>query len=193
MIGAIEQPEPVGRSRRWGLRTMSGATVWLTGLSGSGKSTVAGETAARLAELGRAAYVLDADNLRLGLTRDLGYSEEDRAENVRRVGEVAALFAEAGIVAIVPIISPSRAAREAVRAIHQERELPFIEVYMSAGLEVCELRDPKGLYQKTRAGEITNMTGIGSLYEPPEEAEVVIGESVQPDEAAERILSRLWT
>ena len=193
MNGVIRQPEPVERSRRWGLRTLSGATVWLTGLSGSGKSTVAGETAERLTGLGRAAYVLDADNLRLGLNRDLGYSEEDRTENVRRIGEVAALFAEAGIVAIVPIISPSRGSRAAVRALHRERELQFIEVYMSAGLEVCEHRDPKGLYRKTRAGEIVNMTGIGSLYEPPEEADVVIGESMQPDEAAEQILSRLRT
>jgi bifunctional enzyme CysN/CysC len=148
-------------------RPWRGATVWLTGLSGSGKSTVAVEVERLLVAAGRAAYVLDGDNLRHGLNADLGFSAADRTENIRRVGEVARLFADAGVVAVVPVISPYRADRDRVRAIHDEAGLPFLEVCVDTPLEVCESRDPKGLYAKARAGEITGFTGIDAPYEPP--------------------------
>ena len=149
-------------------RPWRGATVWFTGLSGSGKSTVAVDVERRLVAAGRAAYVLDGDNLRLGLNADLGFSADDRTENIRRVGEVARLFADAGVVAVVPVISPYRADRERVRAIHREAGVPFLEVWVDTPLDVCEARDPKGLYKKARAGEITGFTGIDDPYEPPE-------------------------
>jgi bifunctional enzyme CysN/CysC len=148
-------------------RPWVGATVWFTGLSGSGKSTVAVEVERRLIAEGRAAYVLDGDNLRHGLNGDLGFSAADRTENIRRVGEVARLFADAGVVALVPVISPYRADRDQARAIHVEAGLRFVEVWVDTPIEVCEARDPKGLYAKARAGEITGFTGIDDPYEPP--------------------------
>jgi bifunctional enzyme CysN/CysC len=148
-------------------RPWRGATVWLTGLSGSGKSTVAVEIERQLVAAGRAAYVLDGDNLRHGLNADLGFSAGDRTENIRRVGEVARLFADAGVVAVVPVISPYRSDRDRVRAIHEAAGLPFVEVWVDTPLELCEQRDPKGLYAKARAGEITGFTGIDAPYEPP--------------------------
>lgn len=155
-------------------RPWLGATVWLTGLSGSGKSTVAGALERLLVLAGRPAYRLDGDNLRHGLNSDLGFSAEDRHENVRRAGEVAAILAEAGVVAIVPVISPYRRGRDAVRAIHAERGLPFFEVFVDTPIEVCEQRDPKGLYAKARAGEITGFTGVDDPYEAPLSAELVL-------------------
>jgi len=149
-------------------RPSTGATVWFTGLSGSGKSTVAVEVERLLVADGRPAYRLDGDNLRHGLNGDLGYSAADRTENIRRVGEVAHLFADAGIVALVPIISPYRADRERARRIHAAVGLPFVEVFVDTPLAVCEARDPKGLYAKARAGEITGFTGVDDPYEPPE-------------------------
>ena len=144
-----------------------GATIWLTGLSGSGKSTVAAELERRLVLGGRPAYVLDGDNLRHGLNADLGFSDDDRAENVRRVGEVARLLADAGVVALVPVISPFRAGREAVRQSHDVAGIRLVEVFVDTPIEVCESRDPKGLYAKARRGELTGFTGIDSPYEPP--------------------------
>jgi bifunctional enzyme CysN/CysC len=164
----------VDRATRWRAHGLSGATVWLTGLSGSGKSTIANAVAEQLLERGRAAYVLDGDNLRHGLNADLGFSPADRAENVRRVGEVSRLLADAGLVALAPVISPYRADRERVRHAHQEVGLPFVEVYVDTPLELCERRDPKGLYRKARAGELAGMTGIDDPYEPPLTAEVVL-------------------
>jgi bifunctional enzyme CysN/CysC len=155
-------------------RPSAGATVWLTGLSGSGKSTVAHELERFLVHAGRAAYVLDGDNLRHGLNGDLGFSAEDRAENVRRVGHVARLMADAGIVALVPLISPYRADRDLVRAMHDEAGLPFLEVFVDTPIEECERRDPKGLYAKARAGEIKGFTGIDDPYEAPHEPELVL-------------------
>ncbi|HJR90904.1 MAG TPA: adenylyl-sulfate kinase, partial [Acidimicrobiia bacterium] len=152
----------------------AGATVWLTGLSGSGKSTIAAELEEALVGSGRAAYRLDGDNLRLGLNGDLGFAADDRAENVRRVGEVARLFADAGVVAIVPVISPYRADRDRVRAIHAEAGLAFVEVFVDTPIEVCEARDPKGLYAKARAGEIKGFTGIDDPYEAPLAPDLVI-------------------
>lgn len=155
-------------------RPTLGATVWLTGLSGSGKSTVAVALERLLVEARRPAFRLDGDNLRLGLNADLGFSAQDRDENVRRAGEVARLMAEAGVVAIVPLISPYRAGRDRARAVHVEADLPFVEVFVDTPIELCEQRDPKGLYAKARAGEITGFTGIDDPYEAPASPELVL-------------------
>jgi bifunctional enzyme CysN/CysC len=148
-------------------RPSAGATVWFTGLSGSGKSTVAAELERALVAAGRPAYLLDGDNLRHGLNADLGFTAADRSENIRRVGEVARLFADAGVVALVPVISPYRADRDRARSIHEAVGVPFVEVFVDTPLEVCEARDPKGLYAKARAGEIKGFTGIDDPYEAP--------------------------
>ena len=168
-------------------RPTTGATVWFTGLSGSGKSTVAVQVERALVASGRPAYLLDGDNLRQGLNGDLGFSAEDRAENVRRVGEVARLFADAGVVALVPVISPYAADRDRVRHIHAIAGLPYFEVFVDTPLEVCEQRDPKGLYAKARAGQITGFTGIDDPYEAPTDPElrlVPAGGSVSEHAAA---------
>jgi adenylyl-sulfate kinase len=164
----------VARSERGAVTGGAGAVVWLTGLSGSGKSTVAVAVEEALVQRGRAAYLLDGDNLRHGLNSDLGFSAEDRSENIRRVGEVATLFADAGVVAVVPLISPFRAARDAVRERVEGAGLLFVEVHVATPLATCEERDPKGLYAKARAGEITGMTGIDDPYEEPLEPELVL-------------------
>jgi bifunctional enzyme CysN/CysC len=168
-------------------RPSRGATVWLTGLSGSGKSTVAAACEAALVAWDRPAYVLDGDNVRLGLNGDLGFSAADRAENVRRVGHVARLMADAGIVVLVPLISPYRADRDQVRALHVEADLPFIEVFVDTPIELCEQRDPKGLYAKARAGEITGFTGIDDPYEAPAAPELVL----RPADGDPAAMSRL--
>ncbi len=149
-------------------RATHGMTVWLTGLSGSGKSTVAAELERRLVASGRPAYLLDGDNLRHGLNSDLSFSPEDRTENIRRVGEVARLLADAGVVAIVSLVSPYAADRAQARETHSEGGLPFAEIFVDTPLEVCEQRDPKGMYAKARAGEITDFTGVNAPYEAPE-------------------------
>jgi bifunctional enzyme CysN/CysC len=173
-------------------RPWIGATVWFTGLSGSGKSTVAVEVERRLVAAGRAAYVLDGDNLRHGLNGDLGFSAADRTENIRRVGEVARLFADAGVVALVPVISPYRADRDRVRAIHVEAGLRFLEVWVDTPLELCEARDPKGLYAKARAGEITGFTGIDDPYEPPTQPDLrLTPDAGDPAAQAELIIAKL--
>jgi bifunctional enzyme CysN/CysC len=175
-------------------RPSLGATVWFTGLSGSGKSTVAAEVERRLVAAGRPAYVLDGDNLRHGLNADLGFSAADRAENIRRVGEVARLFADAGVVALVPVISPYKADRERVRDIHRAAGAPFVEVFVDTPLELCEQRDPKGLYARARAGEITGFTGIDDPYEPPASPDLVLRpDDGDPGAQAERVLSLLST
>jgi bifunctional enzyme CysN/CysC len=150
----------------------AGATIWFTGLSGSGKSTLAGELGRLLEDEGVACVVLDGDELREGLNADLGFSQADRSENVRRVGEVALLFARMGYIVLVPVISPFAAAREAVRSRHATSATPFVEVHVATPLETCEARDPKGLYRKARAGLIEGFTGISDPYEPPERPEV---------------------
>jgi adenylylsulfate kinase len=169
-----EQSRAVTREQRWAALGGSGATVWFTGLSGSGKSTVAVAVEKALVEAGRACYLMDGDNLRLGINGDLGFSAEDRTENIRRVSEIARLFADAGVVALVPVISPYRADRDASRALHDQAGLRFTEVFVDTPLEICEQRDPKGLYKKARAGEIANFTGIDAPYEPPLNAELVL-------------------
>lgn len=166
-----------------------GATVWLTGLSGSGKSTIAARLEQELIKRGRVAYRLDGDNVRLGLNGDLGFSAEDRSENVRRLGEVARLFADAGAVAIVPVISPYRADRDRARRIHDDAGLRFTEVFVDTPLEVCESRDPKGLYAMARAGEIKGFTGIDDPYQAPTAPELVIDTiDTFVDEAVEQII-----
>ncbi len=159
--------------------------MWLTGLSGSGKSTVGARLEELLVAAGRGAYLLDGDNLRHGLNGDLGFSAEDRRENIRRVGEVAALLADAGLVAVVPIISPYRESRGAVRKRCEEAGLRFVEVHVATPLEVCESRDPKGLYARARAGEISGMTGIDDPYEAPQNPDLVLStEELGVEEAA---------
>ncbi len=173
-------------------RPSQGATIWFTGLSGSGKSTVATACEARLVVAGRPAYVLDGDNIRHGLNGDLGFSAADRAENVRRVGHVAALMADAGIVALVPLVSPYRADRERVREVHAAAGLPFVEVFLDTPIELCEQRDPKGLYAKARAGELKGFTGIDDPYEAPERPDLVLRpEDGTPDEMADAVLALL--
>jgi bifunctional enzyme CysN/CysC len=168
--------------------------VWFTGLSGSGKSTVATEVERLLVGRHQPTYLLDGDNLRHGLNGDLGFSAGDRAENVRRVGEVARLFADAGVVALVPVISPYRSGRDAVRAMHAAAGLAFVEVFVDTPLEECERRDPKGLYKLARAGEITGCTGIDDPYEPPLSPELVLRPSDgDPAEQATRVVEALAT
>ncbi|MBT2269121.1 adenylyl-sulfate kinase [Rhodococcus erythropolis] len=173
-------------------RATTGGTVWLTGLSASGKSTIAVELERRLVAAGIPAYRLDGDNLRHGLNADLGFSAEDRAENVRRVGAVAQLFADSGAVAVACLISPYREDRDRVRAAHEAAGLKFVEVYVDTPIEQCEARDPKGMYAKARAGEITGFTGVDDPYEAPAGPELVIRpEDGTPTELALRIMEVL--
>jgi bifunctional enzyme CysN/CysC len=166
-------PSQLSREERWSALGMKGATIWMTGLSGSGKSTIATAIEHTLVSSGQSAFMLDGDNLRHGLNSNLGFSPEDRTENVRRTGELARALAEAGTVSIVSLVSPYAADRDRVRAMHEEAEVPFFEVFVDTPLEECERRDPKGLYAKARAGEITDLTGVGAPYEAPERPDLV--------------------
>jgi adenylyl-sulfate kinase len=168
-----------------------GCVVWLTGLSGSGKSTIAHALERRLIDAGCAAYVLDGDNVRHGLNSDLGFSPADRDENIRRVGNMAAMMAEAGLIAIVAFISPYRAARDAARQAAGERA--FFEVLVSAPLDECSRRDPKGLYAKARAGEITDLTGVDAPYEAPETPDAVLDTATEDADACVAALMDLLT
>lgn len=162
----------------------AGATVWLTGLPASGKSTIATALERALLRSGRAAYLLDGDNLRHGLNGDLGFSAADRAENVRRTGEVARLFADAGLVAIASLVSPYAADRALARALHEADGLPFVEVYVNTPLAECERRDPKGLYARARAGELPGFTGVDDPYEAPARPELELRPVEQSVDAA---------
>jgi bifunctional enzyme CysN/CysC len=164
-----------------------GGILWFTGLSGAGKSTLAMELERALFINGYQVYVLDGDNIRQGLSADLGFSPEDRVENIRRVGEVASLFAEAGVIAITAFISPYRADREGVRAVHAQH---FHEIFINAPLDVCEARDVKGLYSRARRGEIKEFTGISAPYEPPVAADLVIPTHLWP---VDRCIAELMT
>lgn len=180
----------VTREDREQLNGHKGCTVWLTGLSGSGKSTIAVDLEKRLCERGVRAYILDGDNIRHGLNKNLGFSPEDRTENIRRIGEVAKLFTDAGTVTITAFISPYRADRDQVRALMKNGD--FIEVYVDCPVEVCEQRDVKGLYKKARAGEIAEFTGISAPYEPPNSPELTIKTSQQSvEESSMQILRYL--
>ncbi len=167
-------PSALDRENRWRSLDQSGATVWLTGLPASGKSTIAVALERNLVNRARAAYLLDGDNIRHGLSDDLGFAPGDRAENVRRVGQVARLFADAGVIALVSLVSPLRSDREIPRQLHEAAGLPFIEVHVDTDVDECARRDPKGLYARARAGEIKGFTGVDAPYEPPERAEVHI-------------------
>lgn len=163
------------RPQRWSLHNLCGMTIWLTGLSGSGKSTIAHEAARQLHQVGVLTYVLDADNIRHGLNSDLGFSDSDRAENIRRIAEVSHLCSDAGLVTFVPIISPFVASRAHAREIHAEDDLIFIEVFVATPLVECERRDPKGMYAQARSGKLTGFTGIDAPYEAPPQPDVVLG------------------
>ncbi len=174
----------VTRADREQMNGHKGCTVWLTGLSGSGKSTIAVDLEKRLCERGVRTYILDGDNIRHGLNKNLGFSPADRTENIRRIGEVAKLFTEAGMVAITAFISPYRADRDQVRALMPLGD--FVEVHVDCPLEVCEQRDVKGLYKKARAGEIKEFTGISAPYEAPLTPELKIDTSGQSVDASAR-------
>jgi len=168
----VWQVGKVSKAEREALLGQKGATMWFTGYSASGKSTLAIETERRLHDLGHLTYILDGDNVRHGLNSNLGFSPQDRAENIRRIGEVSNLFSDAGIFVLTAFISPYRADRDCVRAMHRSGN--FIEVFVECPLEVCEERDPKGLYKRARSGEIKEFTGISAPYELPLEPEIVI-------------------
>ena len=196
--GMIIGPAAKGSNVVWHAGTVQrgdrgqGRTLWLTGLSGSGKSTIASEVERVLIESGRPAYILDGDNLRHGLNADLGFSADDRAENIRRTAEVAALFADAGVVVVCSLISPMRADRDAARDVHTKADLPFTEVFVDTPLAECEARDPKGLYAKARAGEIAEFTGVSAPYEPPLTPDLHIRPADgTAEEVAQRIVSTL--
>ena len=162
----------ISREDRDRLMNQRGATLWFTGLSGSGKSTIAVALEEALFERGHLSYRLDGDNIRLGINKNLGFSAEDRTENIRRIGEIAKLFVDSSVIALTSFISPYREDRDKVRALHEESGMPFIEVFVDCSLDEAEKRDPKGLYKKARAGEIKNFTGIDDPYEAPEKAEI---------------------
>jgi bifunctional enzyme CysN/CysC len=182
--GIVWHETSISRAERWRRQGVRGATVWFTGLSGSGKSTIADAVATALFDAGRPAYTLDGDNVRHGLNGDLGFGAADRSENVRRIGEVARLMADAGLVVLVPVISPYRADRDRVRAIHAAAGLEFVEVFVATPLAVCEERDPKGLYARARAGELVGMTGIDDPYDAPLAADVVLRPAPLREQAA---------
>ncbi len=180
----------VTREDRRRLLNQKGVVVWMTGLSGSGKSTIAVLLEQMLLQRGKHAYRLDGDNVRHGLNKNLGFDAGDRAENIRRVGEVAKLFVDAGVIVIASFISPYQGDRDAVRRNLAKEE--FVEVYVKASVEAAERRDPKGLYKKARAGEIKGFTGIDDPYEEPEKAEVVVETELQSaEESARQILGYL--
>ncbi len=182
----------VARDQRQELLRQKGATCWLTGLPSSGKSTVGFTLEHALVQRGHLAYVLDGDNVRHGLNKNLGFSAEDREENIRRLGEVAKLFADAGVIIITSFISPYRRDRDRARQLSEEAGLEFLEIYVDAPLKVCEQRDPKGLYKKARAGEISNFTGVNDPYEPPLKPELVVNTATtSPEDAAAHILQLL--
>ena len=162
----------VSREDRHDILRQKGATIWFTGLSGSGKSTIAVALERVLFDMGKLSYRLDGDNVRLGINKNLGFSEADRTENIRRIGEIAKLFGDAGTIALSSFISPYRGDRDEVRALHEAANLNFVEVHVDCALSEAEKRDPKGLYKKARAGEIKNFTGIDDPYEAPAKPEI---------------------
>lgn len=180
----------VDKAARTAAHGHRGAVLWFTGLSGSGKSTIGHRVERMLIERGAFAYVLDGDNIRHGLNSDLGFAPEDRVENIRRIGEVARLFADAGALVVSAFISPYRKDRDRIRGLMGKGE--FVEVFVDTPLEVCEARDPKGLYKKARAGEISNFTGLDAPYEAPESPEVHLRTAdISIDEAATQVIRYL--
>ena len=182
----------VSRSDRSERLGHQGCTIWFTGLSGSGKSTVAVALEEELFAAALLPYRLDGDNVRHGLNGDLGFTESDRAENLRRIGEVSALMADSGLLVLCSFISPLQIQRDSVRELHKRSGLPFYEVHVDVPLAVAEERDPKGLYKKARAGEITDFTGIHQLYEPPRNAELTLNtHMLSPKECAAKVIDLL--
>jgi len=180
----------ISRADREKLNGHKSAILWFTGLSGAGKSTLAHAVEDRLYQLGARTYVLDGDNIRHGLCKDLGFSDADRTENIRRIGEVARLITDSGVIALTAFISPFRSDRDAVRELVEDGD--FIEVYCKCDLDVCEERDVKGLYKKARAGEIPEFTGINSPYEEPLNAEIIVDTSAQSiEESVEQVVNAL--
>jgi adenylylsulfate kinase len=182
----------VTNQERWSNVGQKGCTLWMTGLSASGKSTIAVALEQVLLQRGHHAYRLDGDNIRMGLNKNLGFSAEDRAENIRRIGEVAKLFADAGIITVTSFISPYRADRDLVRKLHDDAKIPFFEVFVDLPIEVAEERDPKGLYKKARAGQIKGFTGIDDPYEAPAQAELHLRtDKLSVAESVEQLLDLL--
>lgn len=183
----------VSREDRNTLLKQKGATLWFTGLSGSGKSTIAVALEKALMEKGHLCYRLDGDNIRLGINKNLGFSAEDRTENIRRIGEISKLFVDTGVIVLSSFVSPYRADRDIVRELHDAGEMAFLEVFVDVPLDVAEKRDPKGLYKKARAGEIKNFTGISDPYEAPLKAELVLNSHEQSLEEEVSILLAMMT
>src|SRR5262249_53961367 len=182
----------VNREERGKLLEQQGCTLWFTGLSGSGKSTFAYTLEHALVQRGHLAYVLDGDNIRHGLNKNLGFSAADREENIRRIGEVAKLFADTGVITMTSFISPYRKDRDNVRKLHDDGKMAFIEIHINTPIETCEKRDPKGLYKKARAGELKNFTGIDDPYEPPSNPDLSIDAThTSPQEGAVLIVKYL--
>jgi adenylylsulfate kinase len=180
----------VTREDREKILGQKGAVIWCTGLSGSGKSTIANEVAYKLHTMGKVAYVLDGDNIRHGLNKNLGFSPEDRNENIRRISEVASLFADSGLIAITAFISPYKEYRNFCRKLAGDGR--FIEIFCKAPINTCEKRDPKGLYKKARAGEIKGFTGIDAPYEEPENPEIVLDTDKETvEESAQRVINKM--
>ncbi|MGB8208511.1 MAG: adenylyl-sulfate kinase [Mycobacterium sp.] len=185
-------PSALDRAHRWQATGQAGATIWFTGLPASGKSTIAVAVERTLVESGRIAYLLDGDNLRHGLSDDLGFSPGDRTENIRRVGHLTRLLADAGVVALASLVSPLRSDRETARALNDAAKLPFIEVHVATSLAECEKRDPKGLYKRARSGELKGLTGIDAPYEPPEDADLVLDTAgVDTEDLAAQVIALL--
>lgn len=182
----------VTREARNALLKQKGCTLWFTGLSGSGKSTLAYTLEHALIQAGKLAYVLDGDNIRHGLNKNLGFSAADREENIRRIGEVAKLFADAGVITMTSFISPYRKDRDLVRELHKAGNLPFLEIHVNTPIGTCEQRDPKGLYKKARAGQLKGFTGIDDPYEEPLQPEMTIDcTAVSPQDATVLLLQHL--
>ncbi|MGH9017873.1 MAG: adenylyl-sulfate kinase [Acidimicrobiales bacterium] len=187
----VWSPGSLGRDDRWKTLGVRGATIWFTGLSGSGKSTLATATEEHLIAHHRHAYRLDGDNVRCGLNSDLGFDRAGRDENVRRVAEVAKLFAESGVVAVVALISPYAEARRRARELHESAGISFIEIYVATSVDVCESRDPKGLYARNRTGTVASLTGVDDPYEVPVAPELVLDGTASVDESVKLILECL--
>lgn len=180
----------VSKEERAQIKDQKPCILWFTGLSGSGKSTIANAVESRLLELNKHTYLLDGDNIRMGLNKGLGFSDEDRIENIRRIGEVSKLFVDAGTIVLTAFISPFQRERDTVRSLVKEDE--FIEVFIDTPLEVCESRDPKGLYKKARTGEIPNFTGISSPYEAPAKPEIHIkNDKIPIEDVTQKIIDYL--
>jgi adenylyl-sulfate kinase len=187
----IWQEATVDRARRWQALGQQGATVWFTGLPGAGKTTIATAVEARLVDMGRCAYRLDGDNLRHGMCSDLGFSRSDRETNVGRVGDMARLFADAGTVALVALVSPYADCREKVRESHERDGLTFTEVFMNTSAEECARRDPKGLYARARNGSLDGLTGVDAPYERPRAPEVELTPEIGIEAATDAVLATL--